>query len=276
MRLWLLIENMWGNLFMDRSNFTNEVNFLIDLLLSPEWPEAVPSFMICGDSEKDKAERAEGILNFISEDLDNKKFCDFGCGEGHVVREVSKSSLFSVGYDISSTGCLSWEKTEDNFLLTTNFDKIRENGPFDIILLYDVLDHVEFPDLVLQNVFTLCSEKTKVFVRCHPWMSRHGGHLYSYINKAWVHLVFTEQELNQMGYCLPFLQKIYYPLGSYNSWFENNKFKIIKQDTIKCGIEQFFHGKSIKNRLPLEKFNGNFPESQMSQCYDDFILGLKK
>ena len=260
---------------MDRSNFSVETNHLIDLLFSPEWPEAVPDFMICGNNEKDKRERAEGVLNYISCDLENKKFLDFGCGEGHVVDEVSKSASFSIGYDINPLGLL-WECKEKNYILSSDFNLVKQNSPYNIILLYDVLDHVEFPEKVLSDISSLCSEETKVIVRCHPWMSRHGGHLYEKINKAWMQLVFTEEELKNMGYNMPFMQKIYHPLGVYNSWFDNSNFRIIKSSIIKSGVESFFRRSKIMSRLPIDKFRGNFPDFQMSQCFDDYILSLKK
>jgi hypothetical protein len=90
-------------------------------------PLAAPKFLICNDTEKDKTDRAEGILNYMGENFTNRKFCDFGCGEGHVAKEVGKTSVSSVGYDIAKEGNLPWETTQDGFTLTNNLDKVKES-----------------------------------------------------------------------------------------------------------------------------------------------------
>ena len=180
---------------IDKSLFSPEAQTLIDFLQSADWPEAAPAFLICQNTEEDKTERAEGIINYIAENFTNKKFCDFGCGEGHVAREAGKIAGYSIGYDVVKDGTLPWESTEYDYSLTTDFEKIKQNGPYDIILLYDVLDHVKSPEDVLKQVASISNANTKIFVRFHPWIGRHGGHLYKDLNKAWAHLVFTEEEL---------------------------------------------------------------------------------
>lgn len=260
---------------IDRTLFPEKSKILIDLLQSHEWPPAAPNFLICQLNEKDKEERAEGIVNYIGENLDNKKFCDFGCGEGHIVRQVGKYASVSIGYDVIKDGNLPWETSQEKYTLTTNFEKVKENAPFDYILLYDVLDHSNNPAEILDQVKSLCNNETKVVVRCHSWMSRHGAHLYHHINKAWIHLVFTEEELNLMGLKLPNIQKIYKPIASQETWFKNADFEISYSDSIKCQVEQFFRRPLIMNRLPLNQFNGEFPEWQMSQSFNDYILKIK-
>lgn len=257
---------------IDRTLFPESTQILIDLLESSEWPAAAPQFLICENTEKDKSERAEGILNYIGENLDKKKFCDFGCGEGHVIREIGKYASTSIGYDILKDGELNWETTQDNYTLTTNFEIVKEKSPYDFILLYDVLDHAKNPLEILEQVKSLCNKDTKVFVRCHTWMSRHGSHLYQQINKAWIHLVFTEEELNLMGLKIPETKKIYLPLATQEDWFKQSGFKVINSDIIKCQVETFFRRPLILNRLPLNQFKGEFPEWQMSQSFNDYIL----
>ena len=101
-------------------NKTVENSPVINLLKSDEWPEAVPEFLICEDTEEDKSDRAEGILDFMGLDLDGKKFLDFGCGEGHVAMKAAESAKVSVGYDQCNTGELIWE-SEGSYLLTCDF-----------------------------------------------------------------------------------------------------------------------------------------------------------
>lgn len=224
----------------------------------PNWPQAVPPSIICQDNEKDKLERASAILTYISEDLTDKKFLDFGCGEGHVVSLTQNS----IGYDIIEKGEL-WGKTN----LTTDFNKIL--GKYDIILLYDVLDHCQNPVETLLQVKQLCNENTKVYIRCHSWMSRHGAHLHKYINKAWIHLVLNEEELSSLNLKPEIVQKYYYPVNTHKNWFDETGFKITYSNIIKSPVDSFF--KQFSDRLNIK---GKFPEWQMSQDFNDYIIKI--
>ena len=258
---------------IDKSKFQPSTQYLLDLLESPEWPEAVAPFLICSETEEDKFERAEGILDYLNFDVKDKKVCDFGCGEGHFAIQASKKASLSVGYDIKQSGIHQWETNSP--LLTTNLDVAIQNGPYDFVVLYDVLDHTNNPKEALKNVLKLCHPNTEIFTRCHSWMSRHGGHLYRTLNKAWVHLVFTEEEIRLMGIEPEYCYKYYLPLLTHKAWFESCNMKRVKEDVIKSVVEPFFKKPEIKCRLPLSEFKGEFPEWQMSQTFNDYHLSVK-
>ena len=256
---------------IDKSLFTPEAQTLINLLESQEWPEAAPSFLICDENETDKIDRAEGILDYMNQQFAGKKFCDFGCGEGHVAKVVGKTASLSVGYDIATTGSLPWETATDGFMLTKDLEKVKQSAPYDFILLYDVIDHAQDPVKVLQTVKEFCNPDTKVLLRCHSWMSRHATHLYRKINKAWMHLVFTEEELKLMGLDITFTQKYFFPIKQQEEWLEKSLFKKISSDVVKCDVEPFFRRREIIARLPMQHFK-DFPQWQMSQSFNDYVL----
>ena len=47
------------------------------LLESAEWPQAAPDFLICEETEKDKMERAEGIVSYLGQEFKDQKFPDW-------------------------------------------------------------------------------------------------------------------------------------------------------------------------------------------------------
>lgn len=261
---------------------------LKQLLLDKKWPVAVPEGLICDEqSDDDKMERAEGILDLIvEENLDNKKFLDFGCGEGHLVKKAwERKPRMAFGYDIAAIGPLEWEKREDNYLLTTNWDRIKRNAPFEVIVLYDVLDHIvdEDPVEVLKRIKEVKTDTGKVYVRCHPWVSRHGGHLYKKINKAFVHLVFSEEELLELGYGKPEpTLKLMHPATSYREMFEKAGFKRISEEIIEEKPEHFFVGnQGVRGRIQdfwkdsyQEGLRSGkvFPGFQTGQSFIDYVL----
>lgn len=254
---------------IDKSLFAPDRHRLVDLLNDVEWPEAAPQFLICEDSESDKMDRAEGILDYIGDNLEGKKVLDFGCGEGHVALKASETASFAVGYDIvqpTKTG-------NDKCLLTNDFGKVKEQGPFDLVILYDTLDHCKDPVEALKQVKLVSGPNTKIFVRCHSWMSRHGAHLYKQLNKAWVHLIFTEEELAKVGVKMDFVQKYYLPIKTQNDWFKESGFKVVSSDIIKSLVEPFFKKPELSAILS-KNFDGHFPEWQMGQVFNDYVLGV--
>lgn len=257
---------------------------LKDLLNSKEWPDAVSPDLICDiASEEDKMDRAEGVLSIVlDESLNGSKFLDFGCGEGHMVLQAKKEgATVSVGYDIKEQ---SWDKHSTNELsviLTTDFERVKENGPYDVILLYDVLDHVDDQELVLEQIKQVSSASTEIFVRTHPWAGRHASHLYKEINKAFIHLVFTEEELDEMGFGKAESKKpsnpALLPLWTYDQLFKN-KFTIINHNIDRDAIEPFFKtNQLVKSRIMnnfTDKNIGDFPEHQMGQSFIDYKLKI--
>ena len=217
-----------------------------------DWPSAVPQMLLCSSSEEDKFERAASIIDFTCGNINGKKFLDFGCGLGHVAVKASKLGAIAVGYDIKSSTSFEWEKEDNKYLLTTDFERVKKLAPFDTILLYDVLDHAENSLEVLQQVKGLCGPQTEVFVRCHPFISRHGGHLYNKINKAFVHLVFTKDELKSMGCDCDVLQELQQPLVMYHQWLSQVGFRIIDQNYVSTDAVESFFQKNVlvASRLP--------------------------
>ncbi len=244
------------------------------LLNSDAWPQAAPDFLICEETEKDKLERADGIISYLGIDFKDKKFLDFGCGEGHVAQKVAElNAIKSVGYDINSSGPLSWEQDSEKFLLTTDLEKVKANGPYDYVLFYDVLDHCDDPSALLSIVYDLITDKSKVFVRCHPVCARHSTHQYRKLNKAFIQLVFTDEEIKQLGLESDIKQKTYFPVADNNKWFQKAKFKVVSHDSVKSQVEDFFRSnKLVHSRIMRNPYNKHFPEHQMQQIFNDYIL----
>lgn len=173
------------------------------LFRSEAWPPAIPEYMLCGNCEDDKKQRAQNIVAHVLEnelfqqrwDVKDKKVLDFGCGEGHVAHEFVNQGARAFGFDVHRFPWVS----SDACILTADVEKIKAHAPFDFIVLYDVIDHCGDPMKELRLIRSLCGPKTQVFIRFHMWSSRHGGHLYRQVNKAWLHLLFAAEELELLG-----------------------------------------------------------------------------
>ena len=100
--------------------------------------------------EEDSTWKAKKIKELIlANGLRVKSFAEIGCGSGRVLHELSEMPQFwdanFVGYEISSQA-LEIAKAKENkrvtFHLDLPFNKDR-NSSFDVLLVIDVLEHVE-------------------------------------------------------------------------------------------------------------------------------------
>ncbi len=246
---------------------------LESLLSSSDWPLAIPEQMICDvASEEDKLERAEGILELIiGTNLTDRRFLDFGCGEGHCVIKADKmGAKTSVGYDISITS-----KKKRGVTITENWDDVKKNGPYDTIMAYDVLDHIEkeTPVEALKKIREVLADNGKAYLRMHPWCSRHGGHLYQKLNKAFAHLIITEEELATMGHKLMPNQKVMLPLYTYRNWIVNAGLKKIEENISETQPEAFFsQEKAVLDRLLSLNNTKEIMTFQMKMNFVDYVV----
>lgn len=239
-----------------------EHNFLEtkSIVDSFEWMEAIESELICNTDEK-KEKRAEYIIDlFIGEHLEGKKLLDYGCGDNHVVKKALSQGADAIGYDIT---------------YGPSFEEIKSKGLYDIILVHDVLDHIVVIDPItaLHQIKSLLKPKGKIYLRNHPFSSRHGGHLYLQKNKAFMHLVFDEVELTRMGYSLDHNIKVVTPLETYRFWINQADLKIVSEMPIKNKVEDFFTKPSIINdRIKKYWENQEIMIKNMEISMVDYIL----
>lgn len=246
------------------------------VLMSDKWPLAVNPNLICDvNSESDKKERGYGVIELLVEKtLDqNSKFLDFGCAEGHCVAAAADLGCgFSVGFDIKSHNWTTSDKTK----FTTNFDEVIALGPYDAILMYDVVDHVEneTPDSIVLKAVSVLKPDGHIYARCHPWMSRHGTHLYHKLNKAYAHLVFTDEELAQIVEYNPEPnQKVLFPFATYDKLFkEIGGLRVLSRRPITEAVDPFFKIPKIAELIMKNTTHQKFPEFQMGLQFIDYVL----
>jgi 2-polyprenyl-3-methyl-5-hydroxy-6-metoxy-1,4-benzoquinol methylase len=218
-----------------------------------DWPLAVPPILVVDNKNFDACmERAKNIIDSIIDiPLKNLNILDFGCGDETISEEMALRGANVTAYDIVQPKTLLSKP-----IFTSNWSDVVKNAPYDLILLYDVLDHIidEEPSTILGRIGKLLNKKGKMVVRCHPWISRHGGHYYTHINRAWIHLFLTEEQLKKRGCEIIPNRKIVHPLYTYKKWIEEANLQIIQEDKIVENVEDYFTNNELFKKVLYKHF----------------------
>jgi 2-polyprenyl-3-methyl-5-hydroxy-6-metoxy-1,4-benzoquinol methylase len=246
---------------------------------SEAWPESIPAHMnVANRGDLEKQFRAVQIVSLMQLNLNGKKVLDLGCGEGHVAKEIGNQAKKAVGMDIHSHN--SWDRLTSRLVSYTDDRKqAQEWGPYDAIILYDVLDHLEGQDPVGFMTWVaslLADDESQIFIRTHPWTSKHGSHLYETgLNKAYAHLALTPDELAQMGVDVKPNLRIIRPMAAYEHTFKEAKLKTTDRKGHNEPVDPFFTG-DILDRIVKVTWRGQIDLEAalkvMSNQFIDYVL----
>jgi len=191
-------------------------------LVDTNWPLAVPEESIVRTKlqEITRAKMMASKLPNIS-----GKILDFGCGKGYLTEYYHDNQQEIIGYDPYPTPN-EWE-TKNCTKFYSNWDNVIELGPYDSIVMYDVIDHIVDRPLIdiVNDIKLVMNKDSTLYVFAHPWTGPHGGHLYEFINKAYAHLLINKEFLNSICPDRTKCVEILKPQSHYKTLFEDN-FKV--------------------------------------------------
>ena len=241
----------------------------IDSLMGIDcWPEAVAPHLITNPSKLDQSNRAKAVLDMmVDRPLEGQKFLDYGCGEGWIAYQAIQRGVGeSTGFDIQKNevwaGLTGPTYTSDYALL--------KEGHYDIVMLYDVLDHCHDPIDLMAKVKRVLRPDGTVYVRCHPWTSKHATHIYKQgLNKSYLHLFLNQGEIDELlgdKGTQVFTRPEKKPLDAYRYWF--SQFNVKKERLVEEQVSEFFHVPAFKELLANEN---QIPHEEI----DDFLRRMK-
>lgn len=212
---------------------------------SKEWAEAYDE-KICS------VDNLRKFIETISTPINNKNILEFGCNDNELASLLKNEcgAKKVVSYDLDLCKFKQENINDQKIIYTENFRIVQQNAPYDIIIANDILDHVENPVHWLKQMSSLMEENSRLFVRFHPYTSRNGTHLGNQINKAYIHLIFSDDELATFGVSNKFTKEIVDLKVSYEKFIEASGLKIIKHSVKKNPVDIIFlTDKRIVNRL---------------------------
>ena len=140
------------------------------------------------DIQRDNAARY--VIPFIEEKYriqPDMKVLEIGCGEGGVLKAFIDKECTGVGVEMDATRIenanlfLAKEiaAKKIKFIIDDIYrvDVVKEgNGPFDIIILKDVIEHIHDQEKLLGQLQNFLTEDGVIFFGFPPWYMPFGGH----------------------------------------------------------------------------------------------------
>jgi len=259
--------------------YDHEFSQIKKMIESPEWPKAIKNPII-----EESDEKGNQILEFvIIESVEGKKVLDFGCGSGYLTESIINQgkAAFAVGFDPNAK-----LRENDNWVIINKKDFVSNNAPYDTIIAFDTLDHCEDPIEELKYIESVSSINTKIIIRNHPFCSPHGKHLFTTINKSFVHMFFDDIELMRLyGNSGFFTQPVLKPIKEYRSWISQTGLEIVsevaiesKKPNLEFGIDPYFSDSKnylIKNKIK-DKYKNDKYEDHMKIEFVNYKLKKNK
>ena len=149
--------------------------------------------------------RGQFESHFASAAIEGRDVLDFGCGEGDLSFLVSELEPRSVtGVDVDADRVDSARKRSEGFeparrpefiaaSTTTTID--RPDASADLILCFDVLEHILDYPRILPEWRRVLRDDGRVFVWWVPWFHPYGHHIESLVPLPWAHVFFSDRAL---------------------------------------------------------------------------------
>ena len=152
------------------------------------------------------ADLQKQFAGFLSTaDVEGLDVLDFGCGDGDLSLLVAGLGAKSVtGIDLSQSGIRSAEQRAANmpvarrprFALATSARSIDlPDQSVDLILCFDVLEHVMDYEQIVAEWRRVLRSGGNVAIWWVPWWHPYGPHIESLVPIPWAHVFFSERVL---------------------------------------------------------------------------------
>lgn len=125
--------------------------------------------------------------------LRDRRILDIGCGQGGVSFTLSDGNEV-VGLDISLER-MAWRPRLDRpplILLASGLAVPCCDNSFDVVILSDVMEHVNEPSLMLYEVNRVLRPGGIAFFSFTPYYGPRGGHVWNYVPLPYIHFVLPD------------------------------------------------------------------------------------
>lgn len=171
------------------------------LLPTPTFPDRQDPLRCLHDRLRAGTRFLEGCIT--EGDLADRRVLDVGCGMGdRAVAVALAGASMAVGVDPDPEK-LCWgralERSCDTgrarFVLGSGSELPFPDRSFDLVLLLDVLEHLEEPLATLREIGRVLVPEGRALVTFPPYLGPWGAHLWKHVRIPWAHLICPERRL---------------------------------------------------------------------------------
>ena len=118
------------------------------------------------------------LQHFVKPYTKGKKILDVGCGEGGVLTAFEKAGYNCTGLEYSPARVeYAREKGSSNIkFIQGNIEEFSGDEKFDVIMMLDVIEHLDRKLQTLKNIKKISSSEGIVIISFPPFRSPFGGH----------------------------------------------------------------------------------------------------
>ncbi len=134
--------------------------------------------------------------------IENQDVLDFGCGSGlYSVEYLRLGAKTVTGVDILQKSLdMALARSKDprlSFILSSKDHIPLKDQSIDVVISYDVFEHVSHLDLILEELYRILRAGGKVLIGTWGWYHPFAPHLFSAMPVPWAHVMFGERALLQ-------------------------------------------------------------------------------
>lgn len=132
--------------------------------------------------------------------LKNKTVVDFGCFDGAITSKyVDAGATHVYGVDVDTDAIKAAQNRIADDRVTFLESGVRqvplEDNSTDLILCYDVFEHVAYPDQILQECHRILRPGGQMLIGTWGWYHPFAPHLWSTMPVPWAHVFVSERTL---------------------------------------------------------------------------------
>ncbi|MDA0193591.1 MAG: class I SAM-dependent methyltransferase [Bacteroidetes bacterium] len=236
--------------------------------------------------------RFDIISKYCPKDSRQLKLIDIGCGNGQFVNDALNNGFDAVGIDLSPDRIEQGKELyglEGDTLRCMNVDDFSGNEKYDIVVMWDVIEHVESPTAILKSLKKIIHEKTLVFAltmsidsityklfRKHWNYINPSQHLHYFshatmkkmLEKNSFKLVGIEMDDSKKKNIIHLTARIL--LGQVNEFF----FRIYSRKSILRILFRPFQ-RGISNERMKKRLENLYPGQYVGRYHDNFVFVAK-
>lgn len=184
------------------------------------------------------------LENFVLPIITSGKVLDIGCAEGGVLSVFHEAGFDCLGIELNEQRVeFAREKYNGQIqFFHENIESFRTDEPLDLVIMFDVIEHVFHKDVALGNIRSLLKPDGRLIVTFPPFRSAFGGH---------------QQILSSFLKFIPYWHLL--PRNIYVKLYEK-----FESDRVALGKELYDTGITIKEFKRLIKEAGLSVEKQVN------------